>query len=38
MSREEVKELTGHHTSASFSRYFWADVEVLRKGYEKARG
>lgn len=38
MSREEVKELTGHHTTASFSRYFWADVEVLRKGYEKARG
>lgn len=37
MSREEVKELTGHHTSASFSRYFWADMETLREGYEKTR-
>jgi integrase len=37
MSREEVKELTGHHTSASFTRYFWADFEALRDGYGKTR-
>jgi hypothetical protein len=37
MSRENVRELTGHHTSAAFNRYFWADVQALREGYQKMR-
>lgn len=34
LSREDTKELTGHHTNAAFERYIEQDIETLRRGYE----
>ncbi|MCE5336450.1 MAG: hypothetical protein LLG06_17870 [Desulfobacteraceae bacterium] len=37
LTREGVKELSGHETNKAFERYFQVDLDDLREGYAKTR-